>query len=104
MKEGRTSEDNIEITKACGSTVATSRLTSLPIKSQKDEFEKLLILLSEKKISLPRDIPPSLGAVVQAHRPLPIIAEDVDSEALAACILSKLRSQSQVCAVKATGF
>ena len=79
--------------------------TSSPItKSQKVEFEKPLILLSEKKISAVQDIIPALEASTQLRRPLVIIAEDIDGEALAVCILNKLRGQLQVAAVKAPGF
>jgi chaperonin GroEL len=73
-------------------------------RSQKVEFEKPLILLSEKKISLIQDILPALEIAATKRRPLLVISEDIDGEALAACILNKLRGQVQVCAVKAPGF
>jgi chaperonin GroEL len=105
VKEGRTIEDEIEITEGMRfdrGFISPYFITD--VKTQKVEFEKPLILLSEKKISQLADILPSLEAAAQARRPLVIIAEDVDGEALAACILNKLRGQLQVAAVKAPGF
>ena len=105
VKEGRTLEDEIEITEGMRfdrGYISPYFITD--VKTQKAEFEKPLILLSEKKISLLQDILPSLEAAAQARKPLLIIAEDIDGEALAACILNKLRGQLQVCAVKAPGF
>ena len=105
VKEGRTIEDEIEITEGMRfdrGFISPYFITD--VKSQKVEFEKPYILLSEKKISLLQDILPSLEAAAQERRPLLIIAEDVDGEALAACILNKLRGQLQVAAVKAPGF
>jgi chaperonin GroEL len=105
VKEGRTIEDEIEITEGMRFDRGfISPYFVTDVKAQKVDFEKPFILLSEKKISLLQDILPSLEAAAQARRPLVIIAEDVDGEALAACILNKLRGQLQVVAVKAPGF
>lgn len=105
VKEGRTIEDEIEVTEGMRfdrGYISPYFITD--VKSQRTEFEKPLILLSEKKISLLQDILPSLEASAQMRRPLLIIAEDIDGEALAACILNKLRGQLSVAAVKAPGF
>ena len=105
LQEGKTIEDEIEITEGMRfdrGYISPYFITD--VKSQRVEFEKPLILLSEKKISLIQDILPALEAAAQARRPLLIIAEDIDGEALAACILNKLRGQLQVAAVKAPGF
>jgi chaperonin GroEL len=105
VKESRTIEDEIEITRMCFDRGCISLYFITDVKSQIVEFEKPLILLSEKKkISLLQDIFPSLEAAARARRPLVIIAEDVDGEALAAYILNKLRWQLQVVAVEAPGF
>ncbi|EMD31541.1 hypothetical protein CERSUDRAFT_144847 [Gelatoporia subvermispora B] len=105
VKEGRTIDDEIEITEGMRFDRGfISPYFVTDVKSQKVDFEKPLILLSEKKISVLQDILPALEQAVQSRRPLLIIAEDVDGEALAACILNKLRGQLQVCAVKAPGF
>lgn len=105
VKEGKTIDDEIEITEGMRfdrGYISPYFITD--VKTQKTEFEKPLILLSEKKISLIQDILPALEAAAQSRRPLLIIAEDIDGEALAACILNKLRGQLQVAAVKAPGF
>ncbi|ETN74385.1 chaperonin GroL [Necator americanus] len=71
---------------------------------KKVEYEKALVLMSEKKISNVQDIVPALELANKVRKPLVVIAEDIDGEALTTMVLNRLKVGLQVVAVKAPGF
>jgi chaperonin GroEL len=73
-------------------------------KTQKIEFENALIMVCSKKVSSIQSILPTLNHVARSGRPLVVVAEDVDSEALTTMIFNKLQGKLKIACVKAPGF
>jgi chaperonin GroEL len=74
------------------------------LESMTCELEKPYILIQEKKISAIKDLLPLLEKIAHAGRPLLVVAEDIEGDALATLVVNKLRGTFQCCAVKAPGF
>src|SRR3989440_5903229 len=105
VEEGKTSETTLEFVE--GMQFDKGYISPYFITNpteMKCELEDCLILIYEKKLSNVRDMIPLLEKVAQSGKPLLIIAEDVESEALAMLVVNKIRGILQVCAVKAPGF
>jgi len=105
VEEGKSSETTLEFVD--GMQFDKGYISPYFITNTQDmtcDMEDPLILIYEKKLNNVRDMLPLLEKVAHANRPLLIIAEDVESEALAALVINKLRGILNVCAVKAPGF
>jgi chaperonin GroEL len=104
VEEGKTSETTLEFVEGMQFDKGYISPYFITTQEMTCELEDAFILIHEKKISNVRDMLPLLEKVAQTGKPLLIIAEDVESEALAALVINKLRGILQVCAVKAPGF
>ena len=105
VEEGKTLENELEVVE--GMQFDRGYLSPYFINDQdamQADMENPMILIHDKKISNIRDMLPMLEATAKAGRPLLIIAEDVDGEALATLVVNNIRGIVKVCAVKAPGF
>jgi chaperonin GroEL len=105
IEEGRGAETTVEVVE--GMQFDRGFLSPHFVTNQDDvsvELENCYILLYEEKISSNKKLIPLLEAISKANKPLLIIAEDVEGEALATLVVNKLRGILQVCAVKAPGY
>src|SRR5437660_6288436 len=104
VEEGKTSETTLDFVEGMQFDKGYISPYFMNTEDMTCELEDALILIHEKKLANVRDMLPLLEKVAQAAKPLLIIAEDVESEALAALVINKLKGVLQVCAVKAPGF
>jgi chaperonin GroEL len=105
VEEGRSSETSVELVE--GMQFDRGFLSPHFVTNddaQSVELENCLVLIHEEKISNAKDLVPLLEAVSKANKPLLIIAEDVDGEALATLVVNKMRGIINVAAVKAPGY
>ena len=105
VEEGKTLENELEVVE--GMQFDRGYLSPYFINDQdamSADMENPMILIHDKKISNIRDMLPVLEATAKAGRPLLVIAEDVDGEALATLVVNNIRGIVKVCAVKAPGF
>ena len=105
IEEGKTSETTVDIVEGMQfdrGFLSPNFVTDL--EAQVVEFENPFILINTEKISTVADLVPIMEKTMQLGRPLLIIAEDVEGEALSTLVVNKLRANLQVAAVKAPGF
>jgi len=105
VQDGKTIEDELEVVEGMkfDRGYISPYFISDP-KTQVCELENPVILLVEKKVSSIQQLVPVLESVIKGQQSLLIVAEDVESEALATLVVNKLRAGIKVCAVKAPGF
>src|SRR5262249_29142210 len=104
VEEGKTSETTLEFVEGMQFDKGYISPYFITTQEMTCEMEDVLILIHEKKLANVRDMLPLLEKVAQTGKPFLIIAEDVESEALAMLVVNKLRGILNVCAVKAPGF
>lgn len=105
VQDGKTLENELEVVEGMRfdrGFISPYFITNA--KTQTVELEDPLILLVEKKVSTLQSLVPLLESVIKAQSSLLIVAEDVESEALATLVVNKLRAGIKICAVKAPGF
>ncbi len=105
VEEGKGSETSLELTEGMqfDKGYVSPYFVTVP-EEMKTVLEDCYILIHEKKISNLRELLPLLEQISQSGKPLLVIAEDLDGEALTALVVNKLRGVLQCCAVKAPGF
>jgi len=104
VEEGKTSDTTLDFVEGMQFDKGYISPYFINTPEMKCEMEDVLILIHEKKLANVRDMLPLLEKVAQTAKPFLIIAEDVESEALAMLVVNKLRGILNVCAVKAPGF
>ncbi len=105
VEEGRQSETYVDVVE--GMQFDRGFLSPHFVTNQENqtvELEKCLVLIHEEKISNAKDLVPLLESVSKAGKPLLVIAEDIEGEALATLVVNKMRGILNVCAVKAPGY
>jgi len=104
VEEGKTSETTLDFVEGMQFDKGYISPYFMNTQDMTCELEDAYILIHEKKLANVRDMLPLLEKIAQTSKPLLIIAEDVESEALAMLVVNKLRGILNVCAVKAPGF